>query len=261
MKCRKGEVLYIGKATSLRDRVRSYRCAKPGKVGPNIIKLLDRVRTIEWEEHASEHEAYGRELELIRALTPRYNIADKWEERYFFIGLRRSTPQLLDFRLTHKEEDAHDFDLHGCYPRRFLVKGGYSALLRILFACTYRGTRFSFPARIARPYPAYEYSLKVDDASKWKRMISEFLHGQRSRFLHRLVDELLANPQIPEYVRPGIQRDILALRSFEQCCLRLEKIRSKADRRMVSHRELRSELKASIRISPQDVEEIEITAA
>lgn len=245
MKCAQGEVLYIGKATVLRARIRSYRNAKPGKVGKNILKLLEHVRSIEWEVHTSEVDAFGRELELIRAFIPPYNIADAWEEDYFYIGLRCRNGQ-LDFRLTRNQADDNNYRLHGCYPRRIHVKQGYAALLRLLFACTYRGQRFAYPARIARPSPAYEYTFKIEDAAQWSQVVSDFLHGRRSRFLQLMVERLLANPCIPEYVRTGLQRDIGALGVFEKLCLHLAKTRNKVTKHVINHNQMRQELQQSI---------------
>src|SRR4051812_36428828 len=88
MKSWNGDILYIGKAKCLRSRVRSYCNAKPGTVGENIIELLERVDRIDFEEHDTEREAFERERQLIRAVLPPYNIADAWEEDYFFIGTR-----------------------------------------------------------------------------------------------------------------------------------------------------------------------------
>lgn len=248
MRCAKGEVIYIGKATCLRSRIRSYQSAKPKKVGKNIIKLLENVVRIEWEVHESEVEAFARELELIRAFVPRYNIADAWQERYLFIGLRRQRENFIEFRLTYKEEDTKDFTLHGCYPRRTRVKEGYSALLRILYACFHEGSHFHFPSKITRPSPCYDFKMKIPEAKKWQKLISEFLHGQKSTFLRLLVDRLLSNETIPEYVRPGIQRDILALKKFEDLCLRLGKVRNREERRTISHDELRIEIQRSISV-------------
>jgi excinuclease UvrABC nuclease subunit len=249
MKCRAGEIIYIGKATCLRSRVRSYCNARPGKVGKNIIKLLKHVERIEWEEHESEKAAYSRELELIRAFVPKYNIADAWEERYYFIGLKIARSDRLEFRLTMKEEDNREFTLHGCYPRRGDVKRGYSAMIRILFAIASENQRFSFPAKISRPYPAYNYSLKIAEVEKWEKMISSFLHGKPSKFMQRLVECLLLKENIPEYMRPGIQRDILALRHFEKACLEARWARGEVNLRALSHEELRLQIQSSIRVN------------
>ncbi len=67
---RTGELLYVGRATNLRTRVRSYFGSKHR--GP-VLQLLREVTTIEYVECTHELEASVRELRLIRAHRPRYN--------------------------------------------------------------------------------------------------------------------------------------------------------------------------------------------
>src|SRR5688572_23590710 len=103
MRSRKGEILYVGKAKNLRSRLLSYRYARWGTAGDNILTLLEHVRKIEWEIFNCENQALVRERELIRALIPRYNVADAWEEDYLYIGLRASkATNELHFKLTSK---------------------------------------------------------------------------------------------------------------------------------------------------------------
>jgi hypothetical protein len=70
-------VLYVGKAKNLRKRVGSYRVANPERLPRRIIRLLNRVTRIEWDECASEAAARFREEALIAALQPRFNVAGK----------------------------------------------------------------------------------------------------------------------------------------------------------------------------------------
>lgn len=210
------KLLYVGKAKSLRARVGSYRHVKPGSVGKNILKLLEKVEIIEWETQPSEREASDREREIIRALVPRYNILDAWEESYFFIGLRARTSDRLEFRMTIQENRAEDFRLHGCFLKRRQAKTGYSALLRLLHACGHREARFGYPARIARESPAYDFKIKVPEAKRWEKLVSDFLHGINDQLLLEIVEGLLANEKIPPYARPALQRDLETLRDFQR---------------------------------------------
>jgi hypothetical protein len=252
MRSLSGEILYVGKATNLRSRVGSYRSARPGKVGRNIIKLLERVATITWELQESEQRAYEREREVIRALVPRYNIADAWEEDYFFIGLRHKPSGELEFRLT-SSEDAIDekFELHGCYPQRRLVKQGYSALLRLLFASSRPPTsRFSIPAKLARPAPAYRYGLRLEKSLRWKNLISSFLDGKDTRLLSALMDALLSSESIPEYARPALQRDLETLRDFNIAFLASRRALALEGAKLTTHKHLRQAIRDSLDAAP-----------
>jgi excinuclease UvrABC nuclease subunit len=75
-------VLYVGKARNLRKRLSSYRVANPERFPRRIIRLLHKVRRIEWDECASEDAARDREEALICVLAPKFNAAGKvWEVR------------------------------------------------------------------------------------------------------------------------------------------------------------------------------------
>lgn len=70
-----GAVLYVGKARSLRARVRSYWSSRPGD--HRMLAHIPEVASIEIERSRSEAGALEREGELIVALRPRYNVADR----------------------------------------------------------------------------------------------------------------------------------------------------------------------------------------
>jgi hypothetical protein len=240
MKDGAGEILYIGKAKCLRSRLTSYRTAKPGHVGENIIECLERVEKIDFEKHATEQDAFERERDLIRAFVPPYNIADAWKEDYLFIGLRGAGDR-IEFRLTSREGDRKDFELHGCFTRRGRVKTAYSSLLRLLWAVTTTQDRFSFPARLTRSSPSYHYALKVADAGKWQKKLSEFLSGQGTGLLEWIVLGLLENERIPAFVRPGLQEDLEILAAFQRTIARQPGLKT----RFTSQKKMRSKLRAS----------------
>jgi excinuclease ABC subunit C len=93
-----GEVLYIGKSKRVRTRLMSYfRCAYPEEKGARILR---EAHAIDWEYTPSEFAALLRELQLIKQLRPRFNVAMKRDDRhYVFIKLTRgAAPKLLVVR-------------------------------------------------------------------------------------------------------------------------------------------------------------------
>ena len=76
-----GEVLYVGKSTQIRTRLLSYfRLPWPDH---RHARMLRETARIEWEETPSEFAALLREVRLIRAHLPRYNVRsarplDRW---------------------------------------------------------------------------------------------------------------------------------------------------------------------------------------
>ena len=78
-----GGILYIGKATSLRDRVRSYFSSDILVTrGPKIAKMLELIRTISWQGTESVLEAIVLESALIREHQPPYNTDAKDDKSF-----------------------------------------------------------------------------------------------------------------------------------------------------------------------------------
>ena len=74
-----GTPLYIGKAKQLSDRLRSHFTAVESKAARKR-KMLQKVRTVDWETTDTELEAILRESRLIKTEKPRYNRAQR---RYY----------------------------------------------------------------------------------------------------------------------------------------------------------------------------------
>ena len=243
MKCAAGNILYIGKAKSLRNRVRSYRNVTPAQVGKNIIALLKKVRAISWELHDTEEQAYRRELELIRAVNPPYNIADNWQEKYLFIAVRKNTAGRIEFRLTHRITDGKGFKVFGCFRHRGQVKRGYSALLRLMYATLNQKQRFAFPAKISRPSPLYRYEFPLLMPKEWDSAFYGFLSGNNEELLRLMVERLLDNDTIPPFMRYALQDDIEIVRDFFRNCAEPN---SDFIEPVLTHAKLREKIKDSI---------------
>lgn len=72
------EILYIGKATSLRDRVRSYFSKDIIDTrGPSILDMTVQATTVEYEQTDSVLEALILEANLIKKYQPKYNVKEK----------------------------------------------------------------------------------------------------------------------------------------------------------------------------------------
>ncbi len=79
-----GKVLYVGKAKSLRSRVRSY-FQKSRSLDPRIEQMLSRATDLEIIVTDSEVEALILEANLIKRLKPRYNVNLKDDKSYPYI--------------------------------------------------------------------------------------------------------------------------------------------------------------------------------
>ncbi len=106
------EILYIGKAKSLRDRVQSY--FQTGAVHTSKIQeLVRQVRTITWETTGTELSALMLESRLIKTHQPRYNTAIKRYRRYPFLRLSACDFPKLEWCEEIEEDGAEYFGPFG----------------------------------------------------------------------------------------------------------------------------------------------------
>ena len=79
-------ILYIGKAASLRDRVRSY--FSPDLIkgrGPRIVGMVELANHIDWQETGSVLEALILEAHLIKSHQPQYNVDEKDNKSWNYV--------------------------------------------------------------------------------------------------------------------------------------------------------------------------------
>ncbi|MFC1484170.1 excinuclease ABC subunit UvrC [Candidatus Neomarinimicrobiota bacterium] len=90
-----GDIIYIGKAKVLRNRVRSYFHSIDGK-DPKTRRMIPKITDLDWIVLASETEALITEQDLIRHHQPRYNISLRDDKSPPYIKITREPfPQLF----------------------------------------------------------------------------------------------------------------------------------------------------------------------
>lgn len=82
---KKDEVIYVGKAVNLRNRVRSYFNPATWVQYPKTGRLVKEIERIEFVIRANELEALIQEAELIKKYKPRFNIRLKDDKRYPYL--------------------------------------------------------------------------------------------------------------------------------------------------------------------------------
>ena len=91
------EILYIGRATSLRDRVRSYFNDDVIHTrGPLVVDMVFHADKVDFVQTDSVLEAVLLEAELIREYRPKYNVREKDDKSFNYVVIMKE-----DFRLTY----------------------------------------------------------------------------------------------------------------------------------------------------------------
>ena len=90
MKNAQGEVVYVGKAKDLKQRLSHYRLANPDRMARRHLQLVNEVARIDFQLCPTEAAALKTEKRLIRELKPKFNRAGVWPGRPRFLVWRMS---------------------------------------------------------------------------------------------------------------------------------------------------------------------------
>jgi len=139
-----GELLYVGKARSLKDRVGSYFV--PSKIEPKTFALVQNIANIEVTVTNSDTEALLLEYNLIKQHRPRYNIVLRDDKSFPYIQLKDSHdfPRLMFYRGSRSEPGRY----FGPFPGAGAVKETLQSLQKLF---KIRNCRDTFFANRSRP--------------------------------------------------------------------------------------------------------------
>ncbi len=214
----RGTVLYVGKAQSLRGRVRSYWQKQANVRGPGdlhrIRSVIDKVADLEVTETDSVSEALLLEANLIKRHQPRFNVRLKDDKSYPYIRITLGD----DFpRIERTRRLLNDGSRYfGPYASASSVDEAMS-LVRRLFpfrTCTIdirEGKR-------ALPRPCLLYHIKrcqgpcveAIDKAAYRRDIAQvelFLEGNADALLDGLRHEMATASELMQYERAASLRD------------------------------------------------------
>lgn len=128
------EILYIGKATSLKDRVKSYYAHDIAtRRGPLIVKMLTEADCVEYEMTDSVLEALIREAALIKKYQPPYNVREKDDKSWNWVVITdEEYPRV--FTMRGRELPTTDYRLRttfGPFPHGSQLKEALKIVRRI----------------------------------------------------------------------------------------------------------------------------------
>ncbi len=182
----KNEIIYVGKAKSLKERIRSYLSTTAPKKSKKIIQQTKRIKT---EVTNSELTALLTEAELIKILNPKHNVQLKsYSNKYFVkIDLSHPFPKVL---LTNKFYfDGNDY--FGLFISRKKAEKTIELIDKVfmLRECNdkefnhHRGCYLADIERCTMPCMNENKEIYFDELQK----VYEFLSGKNQNALNRLL--------------------------------------------------------------------------
>ena len=215
MRDRSGRVIYVGKAVSLRKRVRSYfRAGTRLRADPKLRGLVNAIADVETIETRSEAEAIILEGQLIKDFRPRFNVEFRDDKRFLLLRVNPADPvPRFDPCRLRREDGAIYF-------------GPYASSAAARAALEFIDRRFGLRrCRPSRPGPddhrhchndilrycsapcigrisEADYRARVEEACA-------FLRGERMELLKGLRDEMRQAAAALDFERAAALRDTL----------------------------------------------------
>ena len=144
------ELLYVGKAKNLKNRVSSYFRARG--LNAKTVALVGRIDHIEVTVTASEAEALLLEQTLIKQHKPQYNILLKDDKSYPYLHLSEHEFPLLEYRRGKGKRKGQYF---GPYPNATAVRESLNYLQRLFLLRNCEDSYFQHRSR-----PCLQYEIK-----------------------------------------------------------------------------------------------------
>jgi excinuclease ABC subunit C len=214
----KGDVLYVGKAKSLKARVGAY---VRGQGHTNrIARMIAETTSMEFVTTATETEALLLEANLIKQLKPRFNVLLRDDKSLPFILLTgdHEAPQIAK----HRGARSRTGDYYGPFASVWAVNRTINALQR---AFLLRSCNDSYYANRTRPCLLHQIKRCAGPCTgevaipEYRTLVGEaraFLSGKSNLVKDRLVAEMGAAAEALEFERAARYRDRLAALSAIQ---------------------------------------------
>ena len=208
------EIIYVGKAVSLKNRVRQYFQSSRNK-GAKIEQMVTHITRFEYIVTDSELEALVLECNLIKEHRPKYNTMLKDDKTYPFIKVtvNEPYPRVL-FSRTMKKDKAKYF---GPYTRSTAVKDVIELVRKIYMV---RSCNRNLPRDCGKDRPCLYYHMKQCTApcqgnvseEAYKQNIGQVLHFLNGNFqetIDQLTEKMMAASEDMRFEDAAGYRDLI----------------------------------------------------
>ena len=213
-----GEVLYVGKARSIRKRILAY--TTPERQPTRIARMISQTVSMVFVTTETEAEALLLEANLIKQLKPRYNVVLRDDKSFPYILITRDheAPQLVK----HRGARSIKGDYFGPFASAGAVFRTMNAMQRAFLLRTCSDSYYENRTR-----PCLQYQIKrcsapctreitIEDYGKLVEEAKDFLAGRSRAIRHRLAEDMTQAAEALEFERAARLRDRISALSAIQ---------------------------------------------
>jgi excinuclease ABC subunit C len=210
-----GRVIYVGKASNLRQRLSNY-FQDPAQLHPRTAQMVSTAETVEWVTVRNEVEALILEFSLIKQHHPRFNVRLRDDKSYPFLAV--TTDEVWPRAVVMRGRTRKGTRYFGPYPHAYAIRDTLDLLLRTFPIRTCSPGKFNQHNKLGRPCLLFhiekcsgpcvgevsqvDYSLMVKD-------FCDFLDGDTDEVIAKLQQDMADASAALEYEKAARLRDRL----------------------------------------------------
>ena len=210
----KNEVVYVGKARSLRNRLNSYF---QKNVGEKTYRMIHAANRVDWTVVRTEVEALQLEFTWIKEENPAFNVQFKDDKSYPYLALTMDEefPRLLITRRAKRKGVKY----FGPFAHAWALRSTFDVLLKLFPVRSCSNSNFERAARIKRPCLLGDIGkcaapcvdrISADDHRALAKRLEDFMSDGNADITGELRAEMERAAAAEEFERAGKLRDQLA---------------------------------------------------
>jgi excinuclease ABC subunit C len=217
-----GEILYIGKATSLRDRAGSYFLKNAHVDRPHISPMIEEVADIRFQETDSVLEALILESNLIKNHQPKFNVREKDDKSFgYFVITHEEFPRVLAVFKTQLGKYKSK-KIYGPYLSKYQMETAIKIIRKIFpfHSVVQHSERYCLDFQMGRCPGPWAGKISKRDYLKNIRGIEMILQGKKTKLLTDLKGEMKKYAKAKKYEKAAEARNkIYALQHIRDMAL------------------------------------------
>ena len=210
-----GRVIYVGKASNLRQRLSNY-FQDPAQLHPRTAQMVATAESVEWVTVRNEVEALILEFSLIKEHHPRFNVRLRDDKSYPFLAV--TTDEEWPRAVVMRGRTRKGTRYFGPFPHAYAIRDTLDLLLRTFPIRTCSPGKFNQHNKLGRPCLLFHIEkcsgpcvgeVSNEAYSELVKEFCDFLDGDTDEVVAKLQEDMARASAALEYEKAARLRDRL----------------------------------------------------